>query len=216
MLGWLVVLALGAGPETPPGAGLDTPRCAEAAKHCYGLRVHRLGVTDATWDEAFLRAQLTHARQLFAPIDTSFEIVLVDHLDDQPVIRSRADRDALGHRRYTRGFIEVFVVDELDDVDEPIDITGETRQLRGVHWRDRASRDHRWVIVSRIAPEHVLAHELGHYFSLPHGTDPYSVMNKAPRADPPMAERGFVVAEQKKMRRAEARMRSSGYLVPRR
>lgn len=194
---------------------LGTSKCTTEVVHCYGLRLHLAGTHDDAVDAAFVREKLAKANQLFAPIGVGFEVVFAERIDDAPVVTTRADRDALGRKRYTRGAIEVFVVDELRDVDDPVDADGTPRQIRGVHWRDRADTDHRWVILSRIAPEHTLGHELGHYFSLPHGTDPRSVMNKAPRAEPPWSERVFVAREQKKMRAAEARMRKSGYLVDR-
>jgi predicted Zn-dependent protease len=69
------------------------------------------------------------------------------------------------------------------------------------------------VILSRIARPLVLAHELGHYFSLPHGRDPYSIMNKAPR-DIPYEERGFTKREYAQMRRAWRKMKRSAHLTP--
>ena len=59
--------------------------------------------------------------------------------------------------------------------------------------KDRKGK--RWIILSRIARAKVLAHELGHYFDLPHSKYPESIMNKKPRKTPPMAKRGFVPAE---------------------
>ena len=70
------------------------------------------------------------------------------------------------HARLESGAINLFIVDRLDDIDIP----GE--QIRGVHWRDPKARTRkRWIFLSRIAGAMVLAHELGHYFSLPHSKE---------------------------------------------
>ena len=61
----------------------------------------------------------------------------------------------------------------------------------------------------------VLAHELGHFFSLPHGVEPTSIMNKRPRDNPPWEERVFTRREQTAMIEALTRMLDSGRLVPR-
>ena len=58
------------------------------------------------------------------------------------------------------------------------------------------------MILSRIAPPRVLAHELGHYFGLPHSDVPGSLMNTGPRA---AAERTFQPDE---LRRIERRARA--------
>ena len=105
-----------------------------------------------------------------------------------------------------RGEIDVFVVSRLGD----IDVLGE--EIRGVHWRDpRDPKRLRWILLSRISQPLVLAHELGHYFSLPHSTEPMSIMNKAPRALPPVSERGFTRGEYARMGRAWREM-SGRYL----
>lgn len=212
----LIVSAL-TGAEPIPEATPD-PEPA----HLYGLHIYLAGEAARADDDAFLKVQLERARRLFAGIDVDLEVIAVDELPrdgkdaEDGTIETRAERDALGHSRWKRGEIAVFIVNRLYDVDEPRDEEGNLRPIRGVHWRDRAVKDHRWVILWRGSPPHVLAHELGHFFSLPHGIDPASIMNKAPRTDPPPEDRGFVAAEQKRMRSAERRMRTSGYLRDRR
>ncbi|MFO0749221.1 MAG: hypothetical protein U1F43_26695 [Myxococcota bacterium] len=213
----LVAVVLGAAPApTPPSlVDLGAPPCPTTVAHCYGLRIHLAGEAPLADDAAFVKTQLERANGLFAQIDTGFEVASADRLDasdSDGSIETREERDALGHRRWTRGVVDVYIVNRLYDVDKGRDEMGELTEIRGVHWRDRAAREHRWVILWRGSPAHVMAHELGHFFSLPHGTDPASIMNKSPRSDPPPEQRGFVPAELDKMRAAERRMRKSGFL----
>jgi len=58
----------------------------------------------------------------------------------------------------------------------------------------------------------VLAHELGHFFGLPHSKYPVSIMNKTPRDDPPHAERGFHAKELAIMTRQRDAMIADGTL----
>ena len=77
-----------------------------------------------------------------------------------------ADRDDLAASATPAEVVHVFVVAALADKDE------EGAWIRGVHWRyggtRKALRGRRYVILSRIAGEDTLAHELGHFFGLPH------------------------------------------------
>lgn len=181
-----------------------------------GVRVHltpREGKEDTearSADLAWLEGQFKEANRLFAPLKVCFEVsAFVSHHARDARMKTRAQRTSLGvSGEYERGVVELFIVDRLDDVD----VAG--AQIRGVHWRDpNARHQRRWVILSRIARPLVLAHELGHYFSLPHGRDPYSIMNKAPR-DIPYEERGFTKREYAQMRRAWRTMKRSAHLKP--
>jgi len=209
-----MTLVLGLGLVAGP-VDLGAPPCPTTIVHHHDVRFWLGGEgADADADRTFLLAQLARANGLFAGIDTCFRAT-TEILPGISRVSTRAERDALGKGRFASGVVHVFVVDRLDDVDEPADADGELVQIRGVHWRDRADRSRRWIIVSRVAPPHVLAHELGHFFSLPHGTDPTSIMNKTWRPTPPESERVFTKAELARMRAAARRMRASGFLVAR-
>ena len=93
--------------------------------------------------------------------------------------------------------IDVFVTAQLDDLDVPGGV------IRGVAWPAGARK---LVILSTIAPDRVLAHELGHVFGLPHSRYPISIMNKAPREAPPLEQRTFHADELAVMRARLARM----------
>ena len=61
-------------------------------------------------------------------------------------------------------------------------------------WHAR-NDDRKYVIVSAQALERTLAHELGHFFGLPHSAYAISIMNKSERKDPPIEQRTFADEE---------------------
>ena len=185
----------------------DTPRCL-ATTHCFGVHLHMVVTPEgAAQDVAWVRAQVEEADRHFALIDTSFEIVAADAVPASELeIDDRDERDALGHDRFTRGVVHVFVVGRLADVD----IAG--NEIRGVHWRERADRTHRWIILSRIAGSLVLSHELGHFFGLPHSTYDVSLMNKTVRLTAMVSELTFAEPEVARMRKHRDRMLASKML----
>jgi hypothetical protein len=158
-------------------------------------------------DPGWVGAQVTEANRLFAPIGVGFEVASVEtESDDRADMVSRKDRDLLGRDDHSLGVIHVYVVRSLADVDVP----GEF--IRGVHWRDRANTQRRWIILSSVASSLVLSHELGHFFGLPHSKHRESIMNKSPHLNPPWWQRFFVEPEQRKMAEHRDRMLSDGTL----
>jgi len=189
----------------------STPRCAPAAAHCFGIHLHVVQTEGGpVQDVAWVTARIEQAQRHFALIDTSFEIVAADTLPASELeIDDRDERDALGHARFSRGVVHVFVVGRLADVD----IDG--NEIRGVHWRERGDRSHRWVILSKIAGSLVLPHELGHFFGLPHSTYDISLMNKTMRLTPLVSELTFAEPEVLRMRKHRDRMLGSRLLLNR-
>lgn len=187
------------------------PRCPKAAKHCIGLHVHVVEVDgEPVADARWMYRDVAHANKLFAEIGVGFTVVDVDGLGaDKADMQTRRDRDLLGRKLFSRGVVHVFVVRRLADVD----IAG--AEIRGVHWRDRADTARRWVILSAIGSSTVLAHELGHFFGLPHSSYEVSIMNKSPRLSPTWPDRVFHEDELAIMRRRRDTMLADGMIRPR-
>ena len=226
MLASSIVLLLGA-PATPlpsPPATATVPpsvlvrqhhpRCPAEVHSCFGLDVHVVTVAEEpVASVAWLDSQVAVANRHFAAIDVGFELASVTAAPETYAhIATREQRDKIGleptHARHA-GLIPLFVVSRLEDVDAP----GE--QIRGVHWRRRQNIEQRWLIVSTIASPMVLAHELGHYFGLPHSTYAVSIMNKRARKRPPRDQRTFAAPEIERLRRGRDAAISTGHLTRR-
>jgi hypothetical protein len=137
-----------------------------------------------------------------------FRVVEHTPLDERfATVDSREDRDALEKVHVAGGRVHVYVTGRLADVDIP------GAEIRGVHWRVRGRRHHRFVILSKIGSPLVLPHELGHFFGLPHGKAFASLMNKKLRAILPR-DLTFVPSELAIMRRDRDAMLADGTLVP--
>ena len=212
----VIVAALAAGAaradEALEAVAAAVPACDAARAHCFGLALHVVVDRDgAAQTPAWVAAQVAQANRHFAAADVGFELGAVDALPAElGAVETRKQRDALGRARAASGrTIHVFVVRRLADLDGSGDIYG-------VHWRDRGGAKRRWIILSAEAWERTLAHELGHFFGLPHSSHPVSIMNKAPRATPPPEERTFAPEEVARLEKGLARLRAAGQPVDRR
>jgi hypothetical protein len=175
-----------------------TPTCRVDAKRCFGIVVHVVVGDDAVpvVTPAWFAEQVSEANRLFAEIDVGFEVVDVrSEPANLAKIETRSDRDHLGRGAHDPGVVHVWTVTRLADVD----LEGD--EIRGVHWRDRADTTRRFIILSSIAGSRTLAHELGHFFGLPHSSFAASIMNKTPRSEPPSETWGFVPSEYRTMAR---------------
>ncbi len=186
------------------------PGCGEA-RWCFGIALHVVQRDEElVQTPAWFARQLAEANRHFASIDTGFELASVEALDAAYAqVVTREARDEAGRHRFTRGVVHVFLIERLGDVDAP----GE--QIRGVHWRQRSKIEKRWIFLSGISSDMVLAHELGHFFSLPHSTYAISIMNKRRRESPPREARTFHPEEIQRMRKARNEMLADQMLVAR-
>lgn len=180
-------------PEPLAAVIANVPACDPARATCIGLRLH-VPVTDAgpIAKPAWVERQLASANQHFAALDVGFQLVGVEALPASVErVEDAAERHALG-RRIRGRVVDVFVTAQLDDVD------GKGDTVYGVTW---PAAGRKFVILSTLAWERTLAHELGHVFGLPHSTYAVSIMNKTPREEPPVEERTFHADELAKMQR---------------
>jgi NAD(P)-dependent dehydrogenase (short-subunit alcohol dehydrogenase family) len=178
-----------------------TTACESDRAHCFGIQIHIAnGDNGLVASPDWIAAQLAAANRHFARLDVGFQLAGVDALPASAVhIETRGDRDALATDRLGGKLIHVFVVGKLDDVDE------EGQIAYGVTWHARRD-DRKYLIVSAAALERTLAHELGHFFGLPHSSYAISIMNKSAREDPPMDQRTFADEEIAAMRPALKRL----------
>jgi len=161
------------------------PACDAGRAHCIGIKLHiTVGDDGPIARPDWLAIQLATANHQFG----------VDALPASAAhIATPGDRDELSTGRLGGGVIHAFIVSELDDIDHPGAI------IRGVTWHTRTD-DRKYIILSTVAPDRVLAHELGHLFGLPHSTYPVSIMNKRERKQPPPEQRTFADEEIAAMR----------------
>jgi hypothetical protein len=135
-----------------------------------------IGIAVATKDGApaatdeWIASQIEAANDLFGPIGIHFRWLLRKEIPSVHFeMHSRADRDALAPQ-VEKNVIDVFVVSELEDVDEP------GRFRKGVAWTNKTAGK-RYIILSAAAPRGVLTHELGHFFGNAHTDVPDNLMS---------------------------------------
>jgi hypothetical protein len=191
------ILALGGSARADELAAIQkaAPTCDVTRDSCFAIQLHIASsdaglVAGADW----LKAQLVGANRHFAALGVGFTLAGVDTMPDSAMhIETRADRNALAVGRLRGRIIHVFIVGQLDDVDVEGSIA------YGVTWR-LPNDKRKFIIVSAQALERTLAHELGHFFGLPHSTYAVSIMNKTERKEPPVEQRTFADDEIAAMR----------------
>ena len=193
--------------------------CGDGVLWCFPIRLVMARSGDVEADKVWLKAQLDRANSAFSGAGVGFYVRQKGELTGtQAFIDDANQRDRAGRKLVRRG--EILVLSPL----RLLDVPDKTRQRHGVHWRDRKDRRgedrrRRWLVVVNGArrPEWslpiVLAHELGHFFGLPHSRYAGSLMNKAPGDDrPPMAQWRLVDAELKIVARRARQMVRVGRL----
>ena len=170
----LVLLARTAAADHVAAIEKSAPACDKQRTHCFALQIHIAGDDHGlVASPAWVAKQMSEANRHFLPLDVGFQLAGVDALSESAVhIETRSDRNAIAQGRLGGRLIHVFIVGQLDDVDV------EGAIAYGVTWR-RPKDPRKFVIVSAQALERTLAHELGHFFGLPHSTYAISIMNKS-------------------------------------
>ncbi len=178
-----------------PAAGMAefaaaVPPCVPARAFCIGIRIHLSTHDGAPYvSPAWLAEQFQFANRMFEPIDVGFELHHVTTIKLPPIIVGRSVRDAISQGIAAVPAIDVFVVGALADLEDP------RFPLFGVHWRPRNPAGRRFIVLASYAWGRTMAHELGHFFGLPHSTYPISIMNKTLRIEPPLEQRRFADEE---------------------
>jgi hypothetical protein len=122
-------------------------------------------------DAAWIEERMAEPARLYNPLGIYFRKPELRPLGEQhAALETREDRDALG-ALWKKGVVNVFVVSTLRDVDNKESL------IMGVHWAPGGDLAHHFIIVAARASKTTLAHELGHYFGLPHKHVPDNLMS---------------------------------------
>lgn len=127
----------------------------------------RRAVQPGEWIEGHVQA----ATALLGPHAIRITAVTEPFTPTRCQLLTRADRDAFAGEVRMDGAITVLVVPRVRDLDVP------TYDLKGVHWR---AGGRRWIFLTGAARPPVLAHELAHYFGLPHDPAGGNLMTPGP------------------------------------
>ena len=118
-------------------------------------------VRPRAWVEGLLRA----AAEVFGPHGITLEPRIEEFQPERCELEGRAQRDAVARHVTMDGHATVLVVRRVPDLAVP------DYDLQGVHWRpvgDRELSSRHYVLLAAKAQGTVMAHELCHYFGLPH------------------------------------------------
>jgi hypothetical protein len=174
------------------------PPCDAARAHCFGIQLHvAVGDQGLVATPDWVTRQLATANRHFAAIGVAFQVMGADALPEAAArIEDAQERSQLA-KQVAGTVIDVFVTARLDDIDK------QDSEIYGVTWPTGTKK---FVIVSTLAWERTLAHELGHVFGLPHSAYAISIMNKRDRKQPPLEQRTFHPNELAVMRWQLARL----------
>ncbi len=128
--------------------------------------------------QAWLQAHVEAANLVFKPhrilLLVSFDAFEFPRCD----LTNRADRNAVAAYVRHEKVVPVVVVNKVRDLEVP------TYNLMGVHWRYGGKRPglagRRWIFLTARAEPPVLAHELCHFFGLPHDREGGNLMTPGP------------------------------------
>ena len=193
----LLAAALAAPPPLSIALRIRVAECADAA-----------GKRGPTRPPEWVEAHVEAVRALLAPHGIAVTSRSEPFAPDRCEALSREDRDGFAGHVEADGQVTVLVVPRVRDLDVP------SYDLRGVHWR---AGGRRWVFLTGRARPPVLAHEIGHYFGLPHDPRGGNLMTPGPsspawqstRRPRPFAPR-FTPEQARRLREGVAAHRPSG------
>lgn len=129
------------------------------------------------------RIELTNKIYLKASPTIQFSLVSMSPLPTTPIdLVRQIDRNNLAKRiQVIDKAIHVFIVNSISDTDDP------TSTIAGVHWKYNGNQKeclgrHYIILSARDSNPDTLAHELGHWFGLPHAPDMENLMFSGPRS----------------------------------
>jgi hypothetical protein len=158
----------------------------------------------AVVSRAWLDRQIHEASHLMSPHGIFVRLARVRALPADSARLETADaRDALAVHVEPK-VINVFIVEQLRDVDDP------ERLRMGVRWRQRRDVSKDYVIVASGAMFTTLTHELGHFFGNGHSQVTNNIMSY--KRDDPSAV-AFDPNQGAKMRQVARRLLAGGRLV---
>jgi len=168
------------------GKEVERPTTLRVPLH---IRVARCGgrpVQSRAWVDAHVRS----AQKVFAPYGITLDVRIDEFRPRRCDLLGPRQRDTMAaHVAAVGDTVAVLVVRRVRDLDVP------SYNLMGVHWHYHGTRaiyaGRRWVLLTARARPPVLAHEICHYFGLPHDARGGNLMTPGPssplwkRPDPP-------------------------------
>jgi hypothetical protein len=164
---WLAVLVVRLSADAAPAPMLPVSLRILVAE-CPGADgVRAAPVQPPEWVEAHVQA----VQSLLAPHGIAVTATRASFVPPTCEALTREDRDRFVAAVAPGPGVTVLVVPRVRDLDVP------SYDLRGVHWR---AGGRRWIFLTARARPPVLAHELCHYFGLPHDPAGGNLMTPGP------------------------------------
>lgn len=130
--------------------------------------------------DEWIQAHLVAAQSVVQAHGIALSMVSSGFAPSSCDLLTRADRDTTAPFVVHGRTVNVFVMNRVRDLDVP------DYDLMGVHWRyggdNRAFKRARWIFLTSRAQPPVLAHELCHFFGLPHDPAGGNLMTPGPSA----------------------------------
>jgi hypothetical protein len=159
----ILVARCGAEPASQPASGPAAPASAPLQP-----------VRPRTWALGLVQA----ANEVLEPHGVTLVPTVEEFEPERCELEGRAQRDAVARHVTMDGHASVVVVRRIPD------LAVADYDLQGVHWRSSGALSSRhYVLLAAKARGTVLAHELGHYFGLPHYKRGGNLMTPGP-SDP--------------------------------